>query len=306
MQDAVSASIVGGAPPAMTPDAVEARMIVAGASYGPESIQSPRPAVPPPGKTPPLPPVPGARPANPLGNSVQKDSVRPPGVAMPAIGQNAEWSKTMQEILAVLTRAGFDTKLVIDPFQDDNEYAAQESLVESYFSELQIFNMNSNTVEKVRPLDEISFYRQPSIIWHILGVTMLVHGKTTHAGFLKRLNKECAGVLDYVKSLTNYKQAPALKILHEILRKHVKETKGIYSKLMLCDNSIGFSTPRALIIVDWTNRLKSDAYECWERNRTRTRLHRLTLHVASVRPTEATNGTSGAETVTNEFPDEEP
>ena len=305
MSNTVSASIVGGAPAAMTPEALEAKMVEFGASYGPESIQSPRPAVPPPGKAPPLPPVAGAKPATPFGAKVPTDPIHPTNLPPVKLGQDTAWLKSMQAILGVLTRAGFDVSLVIDPYQDRDEYVAQELLVETYFKEMRLFDLQSNAVENVNFIDGVGYYKQPSIIWHILGVGMLVHGATKHAGFLKRLNREWNDVLQYVKNLTANKQSRALNILNEILRKHIKETRQIYSKVMLCDESIGFTKARAKILIDWTQRLKSDAYECWKQNRTRTRIFHLANHAAFVVPAENAHANPGTMTVENEFSDNE-
>lgn len=275
--------------------------MVVGASSGLESMQSPRPAV---GRSfGPLPVIPVKVPSL-LGNAVKTDTiVTVEGAKLPSLG-SIDWTKKMHSILAVLTKAGFDVKLVVDPFQDDEEYDRQEMLAESYFSGQQIFNLANDMVETVNPLDSVGYYKKPSIIWHILGVAMLMHGETTKTDFLRCLNREWMEVLDYVMALTCAKQAPAIRILDEILRKHVKETKEIHSKLMLCDDSIGFSNPRAVIVIDWVRRLKLDARKCWEENRTQSRLRRFKGHVASVKEITS-DANSNARVVKDEFSNNE-
>lgn len=282
------ATVVDETPPAMTPDAVGAKMFVVGASSDPVSVQSPRQA-PPPMKQPPLPPVHGAKaagnatPPNPLGSAPQTDSVRMPTIK--GIGQDAEWLKRMRSILAFLTKEGFDPMFVTDPFDDPEEHAKYKSLVDEKLTGSMIFSLDGESAETVSPVDtREAFFKQPSIVWHILAVTMLMHGNTTKTDFLKRLFQEWTDVLDYVKSLTRNKTASALRILHEIIPEHAKETTQTYTTLLLCDDSTRLSKARAEIIIAWTQRLKSDARECWNRNRINARVLSLTDHLMTLKP----------------------
>jgi len=273
MQDAVSASIVGGAPDAMTPDAVEARMLVIGAQSDSRAVGESAAAADSGEKE-----APAKTPANMFGQAstgpktyashikTSENAAKPKApqtleeigkVPTDAIDRaTAKWNPLLAIMLKLSDDAGIASHVIINRIKPLT-LGKQASILRDFFSSHQSFDLKEKVAITNDPL--LGFTKKNTIPFHHLAVICLLTGKNPNRGYFETLHNEWKQVVKHCTAMCDNDASVTRDILDYIVAKQVRKTYEHYAMFVNASKDPGMCDRKLECVKVWISKLNEDA-----------------------------------------------
>ena len=172
-------------------------------------------------------------------------------------------SKIIEKCKGVLTAKGLNTDLVLN-VSDVEEVEEEVDAVQQKLATLELFSTSPRAILPSNA--ESGLLIKETIPFHIIGVSVLMHGEADFIEYICKLWKE------NVEFVTRLASKKALEILKRVMCKHVRGTAKMYYVLLSASDYPGLCKERGRAIIQWIKKVQTEATICWNQEKQRNLL----------------------------------